>query len=275
LHPDRLDHPLHWRKPGRVFVNSMSDLFHEYIVETDTKFLDDVFAVMAATPHLTYQVLTKRPQLMKAYLTGPDRAVYVEHSLHMLYGSHGWCAPEFDWPLPNVWLGVSIEDGKTAVERITPLLETPAALRFLSCEPLLGHIDLVNATPADEWSWDELNSEDDDNEPEELIEECEAELDWINYGNDLVYNPEHRDWLQWREYRARYLRFRRDIGWVIVGGESGPGARPMDLNWVRSLRDTCNGEYHVPFFFKQMIVDGKKTSLPELDGVIWSQFPDE
>jgi protein gp37 len=118
LHPDRLPQPLRWRQPRRVFVNSMSDLFHERI---PAPFLDQVFAVMAQAARHTFQVLTKRPERMSEYLTNRD------------YGQQ---------PLPNVWLGVSVEDQAAVAERIPLLLQTPAAVRFISAEPLLGPLTL-------------------------------------------------------------------------------------------------------------------------------------
>ena len=146
LHPERLGAPLHWRKPRRVFVNSMSDLFHELVPE---EFIDRVFAVMALSPQHTYQVLTKRPERMLAYFAW-DREAAVSD---VLYASKWPMKPEVfiaagrdrvqgGWPLPNVWLGVSAEDQRTADERIPVLLDTPATIRFVSAEPLLGPIDL-------------------------------------------------------------------------------------------------------------------------------------
>jgi protein gp37 len=199
-HPERLDQPLRWTKPRRIFVNSMSDLFHEAVPDG---FLDQVFGVMALADHHTFQVLTKRPERLRQYLNtlgdgkAPDRVTYAANKADFRQG--GLCAR----PLPNVQLGVSCEDQETADERIPLLLQTPAAVRFLSLEPLLGAIDLRRIkTPAD---------------PNFL---CQAG------------RPPAR------------------IDWVIVGGESGPNARPMHPDWVRSLRDQCVAA-GVPFFFKQ------------------------
>jgi protein gp37 len=136
--PDRLTAPLHWTKPRLVFVNSMSDLFHEHVPDS---FLDRVFAVMRRAHDHVFQVLTKRPERMLEYVStsGRDGRVF-------LAGQHvPFCAacdlPR--WPLPNVWLGVSVEDQATADERIPLLLQTPAAVRWISAEPLLGPIDLL------------------------------------------------------------------------------------------------------------------------------------
>jgi protein gp37 len=144
LHPERLTAPLHWRKPRRVFVNSMSDLFHEQVPD---EFIDRVFAVMALTPQHTYQVLTKRPERMREYLTSPRHGEPVETFVELekdRISTEAWGLGQFlgAWPLPNVWLGVSCEDQRRADERIPLLLQTPAAVRFISAEPLLGPIDL-------------------------------------------------------------------------------------------------------------------------------------
>ncbi len=144
LHFDRLEMPLHWRKPRRVFVDSMSDLFHAEVL---TAFLDDVFAVMALTQHLTYQILTKRPVRMLAYVDHPSTPGNVEAIVDRIAGERRWCPPPLAWPLPNVWLGVSAEYQRQADERIPILLDTPAAVRFVSVEPMLGPIDLH----ADQW----------------------------------------------------------------------------------------------------------------------------
>lgn len=173
-HPDALSAPLHWRKPRRVFVNSMSDLFHPKVSD---EFIARVWAVMAATPQHTYQVLTKRPKRMRTWVT---------------YWGSTWREGVLE-PLPNVWLGTSVEDQTRADQRIAALLETPAAVRFLSCEPLLGPVDLL--------------------------------LDVLPVG--------------------------RTLGWVIVGGESGAGARPMDVEWARDLLDQCTAA-DVPVFVKQL-----------------------
>jgi protein gp37 len=143
LWPDVLDVPLRWRRPRRIFVNSMSDLFHEDVPE---EFIDKVFAVMALSPQHTFQILTKRPVRMRDYLltVQNDDKDFNRWSNAGVEITDSPCAviDDADWPLPNVWLGVSVEDQATADERIPLLLQTPAAVRFLSCEPLLGPVDL-------------------------------------------------------------------------------------------------------------------------------------
>jgi protein gp37 len=192
-HEDRLDQPLRWTKPRKVFVNSMSDLFHEDVPDA---FIDRVFAVMALAPQHTFQILTKRAERMREYMSGRrtrrgDRAVrpHERRAPRIAKGS-------YSWPLPNVWLGVSVENQHFADERIPLLLQTPAAVRFISAEPLLGPVDLAH--------W----------------------LDDIPSGS-------------------------RRLDWVIVGGESGPGARPFDLAWARSIVQQCQAA-GVPVFVKQL-----------------------
>lgn len=137
----RLTDPLHWRKPRRVFVNSVSDLFHEAVPD---EYIAQVFAVMSIASGHTFQVLTKRPGRMQRLVRDDEFVYLVNKYVDAIGRKHGWvCVCETDeWPLRNVWLGVSVENQQAADERVPLLLETPAAVRFLSCEPLLGPIDL-------------------------------------------------------------------------------------------------------------------------------------
>jgi protein gp37 len=135
LHPDLLDQPLHWRKPRRIFVCSQADLFHEGV---PGKFIDEVLVVMASASWHTFLVLTKRPKRMLDCLHNPAMGAYIWDRANR---THGPFIGE-PWPLPNVWLGVSVEDQKTADERIPLLLQTPVAVRFISYEPALGSLDL-------------------------------------------------------------------------------------------------------------------------------------
>jgi protein gp37 len=180
LWPDRLDLPLTWKKPRTIFVNSMSDLFHE---DVPISFIRSVFHTMEKASWHIFQVLTKRSERM-ARIT-----------------------PKLDLP-PNVWLGVSIETRKY-LWRADNLRQVPAAVRFLSLEPLLGPLRAVNLS---------------------------------------------------------------GINWVIVGGESGPGARPMDPEWAREIRDQCV-QARVPFFFKQWGGVRKKKNGRALDGRTWEEMP--
>lgn len=214
LIPSKLDEPLHWRKPRRIFANSASDLFHERLSD---EAIAAVFGVMAACPQHTFQVLTKRPERMRRWFelmeAKPGMVPDAEVSGCILALLRTWSigthpiaiknaaqrvgpghAPA--WPLPNVWLGVSVEDQATADERIPLLLQTPAAVRFVSYEPALGAVV----------------------------------FDVARYGEN---------------------NFMRGLDWLIVGGESGPGARPFDLAWARSAIAQCR-EAGVPIFVKQL-----------------------
>lgn len=145
-HEDDLLKPLKWKKPTMCFVNSMSDLFHK---DVPFEFIDKVFAVMALTPHITYQILTKRPERMAEYFKHLNVAEFKHFVFINALHKHMPIAEKYRrsdnllWPLPNVWLGTSVENQEAADERIPYLLECPAAVQFLSCEPLLGPLDLA------------------------------------------------------------------------------------------------------------------------------------
>jgi protein gp37 len=221
LHPDKLGEPFGMRKPERIFVNSMSDLFHEDVPD---EFIASVFRTMNLARRHQFLILTKRPGRMQVLLRdwshpATDGPVYI---------------PE---PLSNVWLGVSVENQKWADVRIPHLLRTPAAVRFLSCEPLLGPVDLGR------WLLDGQTGAD-----------------------------AHRE-----QALVPALRATAPIDWVIVGGESGPGdeKRPrieLDLDWARSLRDQCV-DAGVPFFFKQVGGPTPKSGGRLLDGRTWDEVP--
>lgn len=221
--PERLETPLRWRKPRRVFVDSMSDLFHPDVPD---EFIAQVFAVMGVARQHTFQVLTKRPQRMAAWVAGAsdpvlvagdaiaedrDSALSSADRQRVRSATRAW-QPWAPWPLPNVWLGVSVEDQRYADLRIPHLLATPAAVRFLSIEPLLGPVDLSRVLG----------------------------LEWSEIGEF---------WMQ--EMFAALQGRRVPIDWVIVGGESGPGARPLDIEWIRTILAQCT-EAQVPVFVKQL-----------------------
>lgn len=178
-HEERMFQPFHWRKPLRVFVCSLADLFHDDVPELT---IAKVWATMARTPKHTYQVLTKRPARMRALLSSHDFQLAVETI----------CGHEVQWPLLNVHGGVTAENQKWADARIPILVETPLAVRWVSVEPLLNSVHLA-AVLGSAW---------------------------------------------------------RLIDWVVVGGETGPKARPMNPRWALSLRDQC-AIAGIPFFFKQ------------------------
>ncbi|MFF9497213.1 DUF5131 family protein [Streptomyces flaveolus] len=219
LRPDRLTLPLTWRTPRRVFLDSMSDLFHTDIPDA---YIARVFAVMALAPQHTFQVLTKRHGRMKALLSRPTfwHLVADQGRKHFTGCQQDWLAVDAmlgGKPLPHVWLGVSVEDQKRADLRIPALLQTPAAIRFLSCEPLLGPVWI------NEHIW-------------EVCACCDGE------GHDEAC-------ARCADGHCESGHIRK-LDWVIVGGESGRSARPMHPDWARSLRDQCK-QNHVRFFFKQ------------------------
>ncbi len=205
--------PIRRKKPTTYFVNSMSDLFHEDVPD---EWIDRIFAVMALCPRHTFQVLTKRSARMRAYCNGQWAR---REALGVLMGEiggderEGWYAPESDgkrgWigmcvPLPNVWLGVSCEDQRRADERIPDLLATPAAIRFISAEPLLAPLDI------------------------------RAYLEGVTLN----------DFLDQSQDAPR-------LDWIIVGGESGHGARPMKREWAEDIVRQCR-EANVACFVKQL-----------------------
>ncbi|MGX1196366.1 DUF5131 family protein [Parvibaculum sp. MBR-TMA-1.3b-4.2] len=216
----QLTKPLHWRKPRRIFVCPAGDPFHEKVTDEE---LDRIFAVMALCPQHIFLVLTKRQARMRVYLSENDMPARVADPGARLVKdgdeAHDYLRWHQTWPLPNVWLGVSIEDQPTADERIPDLLATPAAKRFVSAEPLLGPVDLTRLQPHD--SAYEIDALDPEN----------------NEGSF---------------YETVFL------DWVIVGGESAGKdkltrktlARPMHPDWARTLRDQCHA-FGVSFFFKQ------------------------
>lgn len=225
LHPEALDEPHRWRKPQIVFVNSMSDLFHARV---PYEFVERVWSTMAETKRHRYQVLTKRPDRMARFVA----------RLVARFGV-----------LPNVWLGTSIES-QAYVGRARYLLQTPAAIRFLSCEPLLGSIDL-------------------------------APVLWGTVGNTADYFRNGRlmhGGIGGQTISSRPLDA---VHWVIAGGESGHGARPCELDWLRSLRDQCQAA-GVSFFLKQlgsvaMAAQGVRGKGGHLDAVLdgrrWLEMP--
>lgn len=237
FHEDILLTPLRWTKPRKVFVNSMSDLFHEKVKEV---WLDKAFAVMALTPHITYQILTKRPQRMLEYLTAPsvrfptstEPRPEISYQLGLLTdvtnkkdigrksaAQNRMC--NGGWPLPNVWLGVSVEDQKTADERIPLLLQTPASVRWISAEPLLGPVNLEHRPTGFDVVWSNyLTGRDHIEDGREVVDH-----DVPVQGNKL--------------------------DWVVVGGESGPRSRPFDVQWCRSIVEQCKAA-GVPVFVKQL-----------------------
>jgi protein gp37 len=271
LAPDKtLLEPLRRRKPTTYFVNSMSDLFHEDVPDA---WIDKIFAVMALCPDHTFQVLTKRSTRVREYFVGKhryrdvhpleDRYIAIDEAMNEIAPEH-WCKRELQdyyeegLPLPHVWLGVSAERQQEADERIPDLLATPAAVRFVSLEPLLAPINLPRIG---------LNSG--------------CHLDAL-IGATVARGSVVEDW--------------PGLDWVIVGGESGRDARPMHPNWARAIRNQCTAA-GVAFFFKQwgeyvsgsevegpgehysfpdgatVRRTGKKLAGRTLDGREWNEMP--
>jgi len=227
------EEPLRRKKPSRYFVNSMGDLFHPSVPDAA---VDRAFAVMALAPQHTFQILTKHPERMRDWFESFDRDINFEcgdwpeidrirrrvendDDVHASQTHHDETGRLEDalysdvWPLPNVWLGTSVEDQPSADARIPLLLDTPAAIRFISAEPLLGPVDLTEITTPDGSIWNSMD-----------------------------------------RHEAKHAAHEGDVStildWVIVGGESGPDARPMHPDWARTLRDQCAAA-DIAFFFKQ------------------------
>lgn len=216
--------PLSWKSPKKVFACSMSDIGHENV---ENEWLDKIFSVMAIANH-TFQVLTKRPERLKTYLRSGAKqrirrgAVDLGRQLGLppkRYEVYETC--QFRWPLPNVWIGTSIENQKTADDRIPKLLQTPAAKLFLSCEPLLEAVDLTKIY--------------------RISNLTQTELTWLDY-----------------------------LHWIIIGGESGVGARPCHIEWIRSIVRQCKPT-NVAVFVKQLGSNAIE-STPYIDGVVQNNF---
>lgn len=263
-----LDDPLRWKRPRRIFVCAHGDLFAENVPD---EWIDRVFAVMALSPQHTFQVLTKRAERMREYLTAPDAmpriydtvidrvvstgpkplqsggkpAVLLWRSMRPDYAPKGRKIDLGLWPLPNVWLGVSVEDQRRADERIPALLATPAAVRWISAEPLLGPVDLTRLCGAGGSYFDSLFGET-----------------WRAIGD-----------LDFRLLTLSSTSHRLD--WVVVGGESGPGARvwPGFDDACRSLRNQCKAA-SVSFFMKQMQGERKSTMPPIPADLMIREMPD-
>ena len=217
---EALDLPLRWKRPRRIFVNSMSDLFHEKVPD---EWIDRIFAVMALAPQHTFQVLTKRPERMRAYLSKATVRHHVCAGDGCPYcsdtGRTAWAVT----PYPNVWLGVSVEDQPTADARIPLLLQTPAAVRFVSYEPALGPVAFGTINGRTSRVHDS------------------GRMDVLR--GLAVYPTTHPEYPE-QGYPIQPL------DWLIIGGESGPHARPCDLAWIRSAVAQCRAA-GVPVFVKQ------------------------
>ncbi|WP_106978364.1 DUF5131 family protein, partial [Streptomyces capuensis] len=226
LRPERLTLPFRWRKPKRVFVNSMSDLFHKDIPDD---YIARLWAVMALTPQHTYQILTKRHGRMRSLLSSSAFRTACEEAQASLVNDDATPMPRYareskstQWwsdfanPLPNVWLGVSVENQHWADLRIPALIDTPAAVRFLSCEPLLGPVDLAGPI---------------------VPGRGRPKLTYWLTGRPTP-GPERITSTGLTMHSPAIVTGPR-IDWVITGGESGHGARPAHPDWFRTIRDQC------------------------------------
>lgn len=285
LLPERLSDPLGYKPGTRVFVVSMGDPFH---VDVPFEFVEQMWAVMAKSP-ATFQVLTKRPDRMLEFLCWlRERALW-----NVEVGSQSLPGPAL-WPdaLPNVWLGTSVEDQTWADARIPQLLQCPAAVRFISAEPLLGPIDLgrwignynCHACNARFWG-DEVRGGMHGGD----VVAVDHEVDPHDPGGSEDPNYRHvcpacgqPDCGTGDVGPASTGEYEGDprLDWVIVGGESGPGARPMHRDWVRSLREQCraaeliDGGSEVAFFFKQWGGVRKGRTGRALDGRTHDAMPE-
>lgn len=262
LHPDKLEDPLRWRKPRMVFVNSMSDLFHE---EISNEYIAAVFGVMAKAERHIFQVLTKRPERMRDWFRwyaeeirerelwddpaelGLQEAQVYGVGQDLLWPPFG----ESTWPLSNVWLGTTIENRKF-VHRADLLRETPAAVRFISAEPLLGP----------------------------LVPDADHMVDCEHLTYPLFDAPVHA-WRPWSDERDHLALDLTGIDWLITGGESGPQHRRFDPGWALDLQWICeqsawdfdDREGYTAFFHKQNGGRTPKAGGRELDGRTYSEWP--
>jgi len=216
FHRDRIEQPLKWKKPRKIFVCSMGDLFHSGLTGW---MINEVWMMIRNAPQHIFILLTKRPGAMKAWTRAAAQV-------------KAWPVEEI-WP-ENVWVGVTAENQKCADERIPTLLHIPAAVRFVSVEPMLGPVDLRHMD----------------------VEEYSHEWCFID-----ALTGKHTD-------MGRPCPAVPKLDWVICGGETGPGARPMKKEWVHDLRDQCV-DAGVPFFFKKWGPGGRR----DIDGEMWEQWP--
>lgn len=239
---ERLDWPLKWKQPRRIFVANMSDLFHE---DVPFSFIDQVFAVIFLCPQHTFQVLTKRPKRMMEYFT-PESASRVSRIAHSLVvdGKAGDRRQDFAtsvnyfWPLSHVWIGTSVGTQKAAAERIPLLQKVPAAVRFLSCEPLLEQVYLGQylTSPNLDWihAWEK---------------ELKSDLNGVRY----LPLPS-----------GAGIPVEKNIHWVIVGGESGHNARPCSLDWIHEIVQQCR-DAGIAVYIKQLGTAWAKQSGNRMD----------
>ena len=243
-----LEIPLHWRKPRQIFVCSMGDLFHKSV---PFEFIDKVMAIIALCPQHTFPVLTKRPERMLEYFTKEDedgRTIEDHLDAGLMDGGYTGMA----WPLPNLWLGVTAENQEQADKRIPILLQIPAAIRFVSIEPMLGAVNLRSIDTGNKWPF-------------------KSETAKLNALIGGTYSRRESNPL---DTCSRFMDTDTpSLDWVIVGGESGPGARDCPVKNIRGIVNQCK-PVGVPVFVKQIhrwVADGNKRILvKDID-----YFPDD
>lgn len=264
---------LAWKRPRKIFWCSMTDMFGHWVPD---EWIDKCFAVMALTPQHTHQVLTKRPERMADWFRSGIGPTGEWHRYHRVANAISHLGGNFTprelrerWPLPNVWLGTSTENQAEADKRIPHLLRCPAAVRFLSCEPLLGPIDLT---------W--LECPDDECDTLDGVIDCLEGKNWIrSFGANGIEKPSYL-YQDGSSMLRRYLEPYKEgpVSWVIVGGESGPGARSMTIGWAKEIVAQCK-ESGVPVFMKQLgskPVNREGIAHPVKDshGADWSEWPE-
>jgi protein gp37 len=273
-----LTQPLRWRKPRSIFVCSMTDAFADFVTD---EWLDRIFAICALAPQHTFVFVTKRAKRMREYITSraalddlgqPAEDVRIAMTVLVGTPSRREMAPALKaiplgkfcaagpWPLPNVVLGVSAEDQHRADERIPDLLATPAAGRIVSIEPMLGPVDLTSLTLGGDGEMDALR---------EMSWQTVWDTQWSPEATGVPEREARESFLDWyslSDMPTGLVHPRLDG--VIVGGESGPGARPMHPGWARAIRDQCAAA-GVSFFFKQSGEFGPTERGDDADHVFW------
>ena len=255
---NKLGEPFRIRKPSRIGVSFMGDLFHEDVPD---KYLDNIFAAMALNAQHTFLILTKRPKRMGKYLTNNKDWGESANLLHDKYinslSEPLYMMGEITSPLQNVWPGVSVENNDN-LWRIDELLKIPAAVRFVSVEPMLGEIDIIPYVGGNTYR---------------------CKCGFHRTENEMLFRG-------WQDYKNGLMAFEcmkcgeicktlPPLDWVICGSESGPGATPMKYEWAYNLCEQTR-DAGIPFFYKQGIDDdGNWCKMPKLQGITWDQMPEK
>jgi protein gp37 len=240
-----LEKAFSWEKPRRVFICSMGDIFFNYKNYSESsEIVSNIMSVAAMLPQHTFLVLTKRPALMKEYFSQEPGKLYsrLRSRAAGMNRLDLFEKANISLPLKNVWLGVTAENQEMADYRIPLLLSTPAVVRFVSVEPMLTPVNLTELSRLTGTGTKKINA-----------------LAGVEWFADIDTN--------------KYDTPVNKLDWVICGSESGPGRRPMELQWARDIKDQCE-RHKVPFFFRQIYFANKKVKLPTMDGKVYNQMPD-